>query len=123
MKIWDWKRQVDESEVRQLAICGFPGWDRRPGSEYDEKGNPLPSVHKLFIVNLELVVGSGVQSRSIAVEWDNQADGAYYYHDMTDTGSPLVCDGQLYRTAFWFQWKSDAKKFYEIIGGAANWMN
>ena len=123
MKIWDWKRQIDEKEIRQLAVCGFPGWDKRPHTEHDKNGNPSPHVHRLFIVDLGFVAGSEAQSRSVAVEWDSKAEGCYYYHDRTDTGSPIVQDGQLYRASFWFQWASDAQRFFETIGGDPNWVD
>ena len=83
----------------QLFLSGFPKWDM---------DGEMPH-------NVEFTVRKGVDrsSRDIAIEWDDIGKGKFYYQDWTDDNIPFVREGETYRSSFWFQKASDAKKFVE----------
>lgn len=96
--IWDW---------HDLAFRGYPGWGRPSGSD-----SP-------FAVHLTVVSGRDKSSREIAVEWDDVAEGRFYYRDWTESGIPFVGEGEQYRSAFWFQFERDRERFLELYPQAA----
>jgi hypothetical protein len=111
---WDWIYMLPGWEFYQRALSKprpYPGWDR------DENDEPC-------FVMLELTRGTGnvIESRSMAVEWDDITEGEFYYRDWTSSGIPTVDEGEAYWAGFWFQRKTDAVKFQEEFGGVGNWM-
>jgi hypothetical protein len=43
------------------------------------------------------------------------------HKNYTDSGMPWIADRDTYRSVFSFQFREDAKKFYERYGGARSW--
>lgn len=62
-----------------------------------------------------------VDSRKIAIEFDDIATGKCYYRDWTESGLPFVNEGETYQSGFWFEKLSDAQEFQKRYGGMGNW--
>lgn len=93
--VWDW---------HDIALSGYPGWD------LTERKHP-PFV--TFAIEHKF----GRSSRDIAVEFDDIAEGRFYYRDWTNDGIPTVSDNEIYYTGFWFQKTSDRDRFVELYRG------
>lgn len=96
---WDWKHNVGIMEWHHL-YPKYPGWEL-------EDDKPL-------YVDLTIKKGRDKSSHKIASEWDDIAEGAFYWRDWTDSGLPFVDKGETYRSAFWFALRSDRDKFKEL---------
>lgn len=107
---WDWKRAIPSWDWHDLALAQppFPGWELD-----DEGGSPWFVLH-------ELVRGE-TESRTMAIEFDDISEGAFYYRDWTSSGIPFLNDGEVYWSGFWFQLKTDAIAFQEKFGGVGTW--
>lgn len=100
--VWNWNRMLCMADYYKLALAGWPGWDKPNGSE-----PPMTGLsHK---------AGVGKSSRELAIEFDDIAEGKFYYRDFTDSGIPIVSDGEVYRSQFTFQYASDFEKFNKLI--------
>lgn len=98
---WDWKKLISTSEYLLVSLNNWAGWDR-------EKGEPISicCIH---------ISGSGKQSRDIAIEFDDIAEGKFYYRDYTESSIPIVKDGETYESIFVFQDQSDVIKFINLF--------
>lgn len=92
--MWDW---------HSVQLADYPGWDRDPGDKQPPR------------VDVSCVTGRGVQSRDLAVAFDDIADSAFYYRDFTDDGIPFVRDGDAYRSSFWFARLADKGRFLRLL--------
>ncbi len=104
-KGWDWNRKVPMWDWHTLQIHGYPGWELETHSDGE---------HPAFF-HLSCVVGDGPQSRELAVEFDDIAQGQFYYRDWTDDGIPFVRDKETYQARFWFQKSSDRERFAKLV--------
>jgi len=100
--VWDWNKMLRMTDYHKLAIARWPGWDK-----VDRDEPPT--------VKMSCVVGEGESSRQIAIRFDDIADGSFYYRDYTQSGIPIVRDGERYGSTFIFQFVSDYEKFCEMI--------
>ena len=97
---WDWAKMIPSWDYHALASVGWPGWEKR-NSEPD-------SVALAFTHD-----GESFRSRDIAIEWDDLAEGQFYYRDYTADAMPFVGAGDKYESIFVFQLLRDAEKFRE----------
>lgn len=100
---WDWLQKVPVWDFHELAVKGWPDWEREPGAE-----EPLR-------VNLSFVFGEGESSRKLAVAFDDVATAPFYYRDFTDDGIPFCSKGDPYRSAFWFARAVDKEAFMALL--------
>ena len=105
-----WRNKVWMWNWHRISLDGWPGWDLI-GVGTD------PQPHPPF-VRLTIVKGHDRPSRKIALEWDDLAEGRFYYRDWTQDGLPFVHGGETYFAGFWFQKRTDAVRFAELYGGA-----
>lgn len=99
---WDWLKKVPIDLWHDLAIKGWPDWERDEG-----KDNPCFAM-------LVVTKGKDRSSRDRAIEFDDIAEGPFYYRDWTDSGLPFVADGETYKSGFWFALRSDRDKFVSL---------
>lgn len=90
------------ADYYKLVLADWPGWHKPHGSE-------PPTI------GFSCKMGVGKSSREIAIEFDDIAEGNFYYRDFTDSGIPIVSDGEVYRSQFVFQYLSDFEKFLGLI--------
>lgn len=102
---WGWRAQLPSWVWHQISIDRYPGWDR--------VGDAPPFVM--------LEHTDSAESREMAVNWDYEATGLYYYRDWTGGGSPFVAPGEMYWSGFWFEKIEDAIAFHKTNGGTASW--
>lgn len=95
---WGWRSMIPIDIWHALAQCGFPGWDK------DNDGSP-------YCVNISYVAGSSRSSEREASHIDKWCKGQFYYRDFTANSLPIVKDGELYRSVFWFQNEHEARYF------------
>jgi hypothetical protein len=107
---WDWNRLVPSSVFYKESLDGYPVWDRYASG----------SCH---FVMLEIVHQQDKPSRDIAIEFDDIAEGHFYYRDWTGSSLPFVDSSELYASGYWFELASDAYKFVELYGGSGIWMD
>lgn len=87
----------------------FIGW------ELNSEGDPW------FVMMEHVRSRNGRQSFGIAKDWDDDAQGLFYYRDWTSSATPFAGDGDLYWSGWWFQFHEDAKRFLNIYGGIGSW--
>lgn len=107
-KEWDWNRMIPSWDFNSLSIKGYPGWE-------------MTARDKPFFVMQEITKGAGKSSRQMAIEFDDIANGNFYYRDWTADALPFVEDGETHWTGFWFQNERDARKFVQLFGGNGSW--
>lgn len=98
---WDWNRMIQSSDYYKLSLVGWPGWDKL------ERDEPP-------FVMLTHTHGDGKSSRDLAIEFDDVASMKFWYRDFTDSGIPIVRDGDVYCSMFVFQSIDDMVKFRAI---------
>lgn len=98
MKNWDWDKMIPGFDYHKLAVLDWPGWDKI------NEGCPA-------YVQFVCVKGNGQSSREVAIEFDDMAEGQFYYRDFTNSGLPFVEKNESYRSLFVFQRFSDFEKF------------
>ena len=103
MKIenWDWKKFLPAREYHKLYSSHYPGWETINNGD-------------LLSVEIYIIKGKDRDSRDVAVEFDDIAQGDCYYRDFTQSSLPFVRDGEAYCSLFTFQLFSDYLKFKEI---------
>lgn len=70
---------------------------------------------------IEVVDGHDKSSRDIAIEFDDIAQGHFYYRDWTGSSLPFVSGDELYASGFWFEFESDAYRFVKLYRGNGIW--
>lgn len=100
---WDWLKKIPMWDWHPIQLAGYPGWDRIPGDDEPPR------------VDMSCVYGQGIQSRDLAVAFDDIAEAAFYYRDFTDDGIPFVREGDVYRSAFWFARFADKERFLRLM--------
>lgn len=108
---WDWHAYVPMWVWHTISLA-----DYRFGStalSWDRIGDTPPFV---------MFEHSGNDtSRGMAVTWDDEATGLFYYRDWTSSGIPCIADGNTYWSGFWFERLADANAFHDKYGGIASW--
>ena len=98
MENWDWNRLIPALDYHELTLSNWPGWDKLNNEE--------PAY-----VRFECTKGNGRQSRDIAIEFDDMAEGRFYYRGFTGDAMPFVKNGETYQSMFVFQYATDFEKF------------
>lgn len=104
---WDWKRMIPSWDWHKLVLAGWPGWML---SDKDEPN----------FVTFEIVNGQGKSSREMAIEWDDLAEGQFYYRDYTRRSIPFIGADEMYKAIFCFQYERDAVEFNKRFEGGLN---
>ncbi len=101
------------------------GWNRLvPSSVFNwlsvekERGREK----EMCFVMLRHVRGQEKESSEIAHEVDDLASGLFYYRDWTSTNIPIVPEGQVYYSGWWFQFPDEGRRFVHFYGGNGSWM-
>jgi hypothetical protein len=94
---WTWKLLLPSQTYYSLELDGWPGWEK-------------PNGESVTTISFTIVKGHGKESRDMALLWDDQGHGQFWYRDFTDSGLPYVEDGEEYRSRFWFQFRDDAEE-------------
>lgn len=97
-----WVNALSAMMFHHLANDGFPGWDKQ---------NDEP-----HFVLFEFVSGQNKSSLAVASAWDDMAKGQFYYRDFTDSGLPIVREGDRYQSRFSFQFSDEVDRFSQWIG-------
>lgn len=100
-----WKKTVFSLDWHALACRGWPGWDRPSGSD------------RPFQVDTTTEWGKDRSSYKIASEFDDMAEGPFYWRDYTESGLPYVSAGEKYKSSFFFARRTDMEKFVSLYGG------
>lgn len=93
-----WRRLLPSDIYHKLSLSDYPTFDIN-----DENDQP-------YFLRCYFVSGTGESSRSVAIEFDDVATGAFYYRDYTG-GLPFIYAGDEYVSVFTFQLKEDYKEF------------
>ena len=102
---WDWKRKIPSHEFNILSINHYADWGWATECPF---------------VMMECVSGK-VDSRPMAVKFDDIATEQFYYRDWTKSGIPVCNDGEIYWSGFWFESMDDAVAFKNEFGGVGTW--
>jgi hypothetical protein len=103
-----WNKLLSSDEFYKIGFRYFPEWDK-------------VDAEKPYFVKLEIKNGKDKSSHDVAASFDNIITDEFYYRDWTQNGIPIVSEGEIYNSGFWFKRKEDAIKFHEIFGGDINW--
>lgn len=108
MRELGWNKLFSAMEYHRLSFNQWPGWDLNPDGE--------PSN-----VELDIIKGTGLSSRDMAIEFDDLADGSFWYRDWANSGIQFIGGGEGYKSIFVFKRKSDWLEFINLyhkeIGG------
>jgi hypothetical protein len=97
-----WKKNIPSWDWYPLVFAKWPDW---------EKEGDFPPFVELIITK-----GKGKSSHEMAVEFDDIAQGNFYWRDWTDSGLPFVDKGESYKSCFWFEFVFDRDIFKQKFG-------
>ena len=99
---WDWNKMLASWDYHTLSLDNWLGWEKADNNEP-------------YYLNLKFTYGEENSSRNWAVQWDDLAQGNFWYRDYTESGTPFLEKNDTYESIFAFQFKADYDKFKEAF--------
>lgn len=86
-------------------------WGKEKPWELDKNGNP--NFAKL--THSHGPDGSGVESYTLCIKWDDDAKDRFYQRDWTDDGIPFVREKEIYWSGWWFRTLKERDRFLKWL--------
>jgi hypothetical protein len=103
-----WNKNILSWDWYKISYDGFPGWEELSGSA---------GIRHPPFVELEIRNKVDKSSKEISREFDNVAQGCFYFHEWSRDGHVFLQPGDLYEARWFFQKRDDANEFARRYGG------
>jgi hypothetical protein len=100
----DWCQKVWMWDWHTLQLTGYPNWEIEP------------NTHRPAFTKLCHKRGKGeIESHNLCIKWDDIATVKFYQRDWTEDSLPIVNEGEIYWSGWWFQTVAERDRFLRWI--------